>query len=325
MRGEFDLIAELFGPLAAKFPGALGLLDDGAIIRPRPDRDLVITKDLMVAGIHFAKDDPADAVARKLLRVNLSDLAAMGAEAIGYTLGFAAPPDIDIEWIRLFCRGLDQDQTIFDLSLIGGDTVQTSGPLTLSLTAFGDVPTGQALKRSNAQPGDKVMVSGTIGDGYLGLEVGHGMWPGISVEHRMYLIERLRIPEPRISLGISLRGIARGVADISDGLVADLGHICAASRTGAIVHADQVPLSSAALAIEAIEGPGLTSGLLSGGDDYELLFTIDPDDHARVSDLGKKCGVAIAEIGQIVNTEGVQVVDAGGQTIKLERSGYSHF
>jgi len=325
MLGEFDLIADFFAPLAANCAGALGLQDDAAILQPKAGRDLVVTKDLMVAGVHFSEDDPADLIARKLLRVNLSDLASMGADGIGYALGFAAPPEMDIDWVQLFCAGLAEDQKIFNVSLIGGDTVQTPGPLTLSLTAFGDVPAGQALKRSNAKPGDLVMVSGTIGDGVLGLDIKVGKWPELSVTHQNNLRARLQLPEPRLALGYSLRGIAHGAADISDGLVADLGHICTASHVGAVLDAVKIPLSEAAKAVAPMDANEFTSHLITGGDDYELVFTIAPEDRERVGEHSAVHGIPLTEVGQIVAGDGVKVLGADGRPIKLVQRGYRHF
>lgn len=322
MPGEFDLISELFAPLAAAAPGAFGLLDDAAVIRPRADRDLVITKDLMVAGVHFGNDDPAELVARKLLRVNLSDLASMGADGIGYLLGFAAPDDLEYGWARTFAGGLAQDQDIFGVTLIGGDTVRTPGPLTLSLTAFGDIPEGQEMRRSNAKEGDLIMVSGTIGDGALGLGVVTGEFPELSESQREYLVGRLRLPEPRMQLGQGLREIAHAAADVSDGLVADLGHICKASRAGAIIDSTRIPISDAA---RAVDQPDFLPRLITGGDDYELLFTISPQDRDRVRALGDSLGLPISEIGRIVTGTEVTVLDPSGQPLRFEASGYQHF
>jgi thiamine-monophosphate kinase len=322
MPGEFDLISELFAPLAVGAPGAFGLLDDAAVIRPRADRDLVITKDLMVAGVHFGIDDPAELVARKLLRVNLSDLASMGADGIGYVLGFAAPADLEYGWVQRFAAGLAQDQETFGVTLMGGDTVRTPGPLILSLTAFGDVPEGQEIRRSEAKDGDLIMVSGTIGDGALGLGVATGEFSELSKTHRDYLVGRLRLPEPRLRLGQGLRAIAHAAADVSDGLVADLEHICKGSHVGAVVDSTRVPISDAALALGQGE---LLPRLFTGGDDYELLFTISPQDCDRVRTLGDSLGLPVAEIGRIVAGSDVTVLDPRGEPLRFESSGYKHF
>lgn len=325
MAAEFDLIAEIFAPLAANFPGALGLLDDAAVLRPRPGRDLVFTKDLMVSGVHFLDRDPADLVGRKLLRVNLSDLAAMGAEPIGYGLGIAIPEKSDLSWIRGFAAGLAEDQDIYGVSLIGGDTVATPGPITLSLSMLGDLPQGQALTRSGAKAGDLIMVSGTVGDGVLGLRITLGETLGLSQSHQDYVLGRLRLPQPRLALGRGLRAIAHAAVDISDGLVADLGHICRASGLAAVIRAEQVPISAAAVAYLGGEGRGDLTSLLTGGDDYELLFAVAPDAKQQVMSLGGDLGISLAEIGYLTGGADVTVVDANDLPLEIKRSGYSHF
>jgi thiamine-monophosphate kinase len=326
MSGEFQMIAEIFAPLAEGFPGAFGLLDDAAVVVPRPNRDLVVTKDLMVAGVHFPADDPARLVGKKLLRVNLSDLAAMGADPIGYLLGIALPKNSDLEWLKSFAGGLAEDQAAFGVALIGGDTVQTPGPVTVSLTAFGDLPAGKALTRARARDGDLIMVSGTIGDGTLGLGVVSGAWGELSELHRAYLLDRFRVPEPRLALGQGIRrGLARSAADVSDGLIADLGHIGAASGLGAVVKAADVPLSDAARAALDVAGPSLLPDLLSGGDDYELVFTVARASIDQVRALGRDLGISVTEIGRMVTGRDVQVVDGTGRPLAPTRRGYRHF
>ncbi|NQV21203.1 MAG: thiamine-phosphate kinase [Rhodospirillales bacterium] len=325
MLAEFNLIAEIFAPLAKDFPGALGLLDDAAIIRPRAGRDMVFTKDLMVSGVHFPEGESPEFVGRKLLRVNLSDLAAMGAEPVGYGLGVAFPEHIDESWLRAFASGLAKDQELFGISLMGGDTVATPGPITLSLTALGDLPAGQALKRSSARAGDLIMVSGTVGDGTLGLRAVLGELTGLSGINRAYLLDRLRLPQPRLTLGQGLRGVARAAVDISDGLVADLGHICNASGLGASVHVDKIPLSGAATELLGAGGVDLLPALLTGGDDYELLFTVAPEDRDRVVALGARLNVPITEIGRMVEGESVTVLDSHDVPLAFQQSGYRHF
>ncbi len=325
MLAEFNLIAEIFAPLAKDFPGALGLLDDAAIIRPRAGRDMVFTKDLMVSGVHFPEREPPEFVGRKLLRVNLSDLAAMGAEPVGYGLGVAFPENIDESWLRAFATGLAKDQELFGISLMGGDTVATPGPVTLSLTALGDLPSGQALKRSSARAGDLIMVSGTVGDGALGLRAVLGELTGLSGIHRAYLLERFRLPRPRLTLGQSLRGIAHAAVDISDGLVADLGHICVASGLGASVCVNKIPLSDAATEFLGVGGADLLPPLLTGGDDYELLFTVAPEDRDRVVALGEELDVPVTEIGRMVEGESVTVLGPHDVPLTFQQSGYRHF
>src|SRR6516225_2337424 len=242
--GEFERIARFFAPLAG--PGGLGLLDDAALVECRAGRQLVVTVDAIVAGVHYLPDDPPELVARKLLRVNLSDLAAMGARPLHYVLTTALPPAIGAEWLGRFAEGLGEDQRQFGIDLLGGDSVGTTGPAVLSLMAIGEVATGKELRRSGAVIGDLVWVSGTIGDAYLGLNVLRGAYTEIVLQHREYLIERFRIPNPRTELGPLMSGVAHAMIDVSDGLVADLAHICETSRVAAVVELDRMPLSAAA-------------------------------------------------------------------------------
>ena len=240
--GEFALIARHFRPLAG--PGALGLGDDAAVMTPPAGRELVIAADAMVAGVHFLPDDPADLVARKLLRTNLSDLAAMGAEPLGYLMTISAPRDTDEGWFAAFATGLAEDQEAFGLSLLGGDTTSTSGPISLSLTILGSVAPGTALRRNGARPGDGIWVSGSIGDGALGLLAAKGEL----ADPDSYLAGRYRLPRPRLALGLRLHGIATAAMDVSDGLVQDLGHLCRAGSLAAEIMAEAVPLSPQARA-----------------------------------------------------------------------------
>ena len=249
-RGEFDLIETYFKPLAKGAPGALGLADDAAVLTPTGGHDLVVTQDMLVEGVHFRDTDPAGRVAQKALRVNLSDLAAMGATPVAYLLSLALPAAVDDAWVAAAAAGLAADQAEFGVHLIGGDTVSTPGPLTLSITALGQTPNGLALRRSGARPGDLVMVSGMIGDACLGLDVlegGDTTAPGApGAPGADYLVDRYQLPSPRLSLGLALRGLATAAIDISDGLVADLGHLCGASGVGAAVDLGRVPVSPAA-------------------------------------------------------------------------------
>jgi thiamine-monophosphate kinase len=268
--GEFSLIARHFKRLAG--PGSLDLSDDAAVFDPPPGRQLVAAADAVVAGVHFLPDDPADTVGRKLLRVNLSDLAAMGAAPLGYLLTVALPRGTPEAWTAAFVDGLEADNQTFNVHALGGDTVSTPGPATLSLTALGAVAPGAALLRGGARPGDRLWVSGTLGDGALGLRVLRGE---VAPDAAGHLARRYRLPEPRLALGVALSGVATAAMDVSDGLAQDLGHICRASGCGAVVEAAALPLSDAARAAVAAD-PALLSLALSGGDDYELLFAAPP-------------------------------------------------
>jgi len=321
--GEFELIRRYFAPLATS-PGALGLLDDAALIEAPPGCELVLTVDAMIAGVHFLDEDPAELVARKLLRVNLSDLAAMGATPAGYLLTTAWPPRCDEDWIASFVTGLARDQEIFDVRLYGGDTVSTSGPSALSLTAFGSVAKGQAVRRRGAKPGERVYVTGSIGDGALGLKAARGMLAEIGQGDRAFLLGRYRLPEPRTAVGPGLVGTATAMIDVSDGLVADAAHIAETSGVGMILWQDKIPLSPAAARAAAADST-LHSLLLTGGDDYELLFTAPPGAERRIAELAAATGVAISDIGEVVAGEIVRVVDATGADLALPSRGWQHF
>src|SRR5919106_5481147 len=318
MEGEFAFIARHLRPLASA-PGALGLVDDAALLDPRPGMQLVLTKDAMVAGVHFLKGDPPGRIAQKLLRVNLSDLAAMGAAPIGYLLALARPRALDDAWLGAFCDGLAGDNTAFGVSLLGGDTVSTPGPLTLSLTAIGEVPKGEALLRSGARAGDDIWVSGSLGDAALGLAVLQGKL-AVAAPTRARLIERYRVPRPRLALGQALRDLAHGAIDISDGLIADLGHVLEASGVGAEVRADLLPLSEAAGHL-----PGAQEAALSGGDDYELLFTAPQKRRAQIEALSRRLDLPLTRIGEIRAGSDLRIRDADGEIIEPTSKGWRHF
>lgn len=323
--GEFDLIARYFAPLSAGMPGALNLQDDACTYAPPPGQDLVLTVDALVAGIHFLPDDPADLVARKLLRVNLSDLAAKGAKPVGYLITTAFTAETDEAWVAAFAAGLGADQAEFGLGLMGGDTVATPGPLSLTLTALGTVPTGRALRRDGARDGDAILVSGTIGDGALGLKVLRHEFLGIPSADRDFLSRRYHLPQPRVALGPALlaSGLVHAMMDVSDGLVADLGHIAEASGVGATLNAATVPLSAAAAGILA-DATDLLPLILTGGDDYELLLTTAPADVPALLALSAKIGSPLTVIGEIAAGGGVRVLDRDGMDLAIA-GGYRHF
>ena len=313
---EFALIEKYFRPLAG--PAGLALADDAAILPAIPGHEWVVSADAMIGGVHFLPDDPPDLIARKLLRVNLSDLAAMAAKPFGYLLTLAAPKATPDPWFAAFAAGLAEDQARFGLSLLGGDTTSTPGPLALSLTIFGAVASGQALRRAGAQAGDEVWVSGTIGDAALGLLVRRGELADPSGT----LAARYLLPEPRVALGKALAGIARAGMDVSDGLVQDLGHLCRAAGLGAVIEAEAVPRSPAARAA----GPDYLARALTGGDDYELLLAVPPERAAALQAAAAQVSVTVARIGHFrADPARVVVRDRTGGEMALGTGGWSHF
>lgn len=319
MEGEFEFIARRLRPLAAGTAAALDLADDAAVLDPPPGQQIVLTKDAMVAGVHFLPDDPAAQIAQKLLRVNLSDLAAMGASPIGYLMAMARPAELEDAWLESFYEGLAEDQAEFGIGLLGGDTVSTPGPITLSLTAIGSLPAGSALRRDAAKPGDDVYVSGTLGDGALGLRVLRGeLAPGAAAT--VVLVDRYRRPQPRLGLGRSLRGLAHAAIDVSDGLLADLGHILEASQVGAEVWSDELPLSPAGRDLE-----GARDAALAGGDDYELLFTAPAERRGAVEAIARKLTLPLTRIGRIAAQLGLRLRDAQDRPVVVGGTGWRHF
>lgn len=317
---EFALIARHFRPLAGE--GALGLADDAAVLDIPAGRRLVIAADAMVEGVHFLPGDPPATVGRKLLRVNLSDLAAMGAAPLGYLMTTSFARGTPEAWIAGFVEGLAEDQRAFGIAALGGDTTATPGPTCLSLTILGTVAPGAVLTRAGARPGDDVWVSGTIGDGALGLRVLRGEVAGDAGGH---LARRYRLPEPRLALGQAMAGLAHAGLDVSDGLVQDLGHLCRAGGCGAVIEAAAVPLSAAARGV--LDGDAaLLPALLTGGDDYELLFAAAPADRAAVAARAAAAGVPVTRIGRFVEGAAeLAVNDADGRPMPLARGGWSHF
>jgi thiamine-monophosphate kinase len=314
---EFDVIARFFRPLAG--PGGLDLGDDAAVFDPPAGRSLVAAADALVQGVHFLPDDPPDLVARKLLRTNLSDLAAMGAAPLGYLLTVSVPRGTPDAWFAAFTAGLDADQAEFGIALLGGDTTSTPGPVSLSLAILGSVPRGRALTRAGARVGDGLWVSGTIGDGALGLRAARGE----IADPDGFLADRYRLPRPRLALGAALSGIAHAAMDVSDGLVQDLGHLCRAAGCGAVIEAARVPLSDAARR----HLPDALAAALTGGDDYELLFAAPPGAGAEAALAGAAaaCGVAVTRIGAFVaGPPSVTVTDATGSPLATGGGGWNH-
>ena len=321
---EFALIARLFAPLARDWPGAYGLVDDAATIAAPPGEELVVTKDLIVEGVHYLPDDPPDLVARKLIRVNVSDLAAKGARPLAYLLGVVLPRRLTLDWLDGFAAGLKDDQARYGMSLIGGDTTAGEGPAVFSLTAFGTLPVGTILRRGGARPGDRVYLSGTLGDAALGLKALKGELPGLDADLRAALVGRYRLPKPRPELGVRLRGLAHAALDVSDGLIADLGHLCEVSKVGAEIEVASLPLSPAARSALAADRR-LIEPVLTGGDDYEILFAAPPPAAGVIQLAANAARVAVTAIGRIVEGQGVRALGPDGAPLAFGPGGYRHF
>jgi thiamine-monophosphate kinase len=323
---EDSLIARYFKPLATD-PGAFDLTDDAAILKSSA-AELVVTTDAIVEGVHFLANDPPDTVARKALRVNLSDLAAKGATPAGFvlTLALRAPDDA---WLAPFARGLGEDAARFQCPLLGGDTVSTPGPLMISITAFGRVPQRKMVRRNGAKAGDRVVVSGTIGDAALGLDILKGGALAAALANdaaaREMLIGRYRIPQPRVDMAQAVRDHASAAMDISDGLAGDLAKLCAASEVSAAIDVQSIPLSGPAQSLLSSRAVGIES-ILSGGDDYEILCTIPENRFEAFEQAAKLAGIAVTSIGTIIAGSSVpRFIDAQGVGIALPRLSYSHF
>ncbi|WP_289294765.1 thiamine-phosphate kinase [uncultured Reyranella sp.] len=321
--GEFELIARYFAPLARGFAGAGGLQSDNAFLAADARRDLVVKTDTIVAGVHFLADDQPARIAAKALRVCLSDLAAGGSTPFVYQLSLALPANWRESWVAGFARGLAADQRRYDIVLCGGDTVVTPGPLTLTITAFGRVARGKGLTRAGARAGDDLWVTGTIGDGALGLLAAQGGLRDLTVRQRASLEDRYRLPQPRASLGPRLVGVATACADVSDGLLADAGHIGQASGLAVAIERGDVPLSPAGRAAVAAE-PRLWANVLGGGDDYELVMAVPPRRATALRAVARAAGVAVTRIGRFAGGGGVRLT-AGGRLVTAPRSGYVHF
>lgn len=317
--GEFDFIRTRLGPLTRNHAAALGLSDDAAVLDPPAGSQLVLACDTLVAGVHFREADPPGTAAARAMRSNLSDMAAMGADPIGYLSALTWPREVDPAWRDAFIAGLAAEQDAFAVPLLGGDTTSTPGPLTVTLTLIGTVPQGAALTRAGASSGDDLWVSGAIGDAVLGLAALEG--EGDAPED---LVRRYAHPEPRLALGIALRGLASAAIDISDGLVADAGHIAETSGLALAIEAGAVPLSAPARTWLDKTGPGGLARLLTGGDDYELLFTAPSGCRDAIAALASE-EVPLTRIGYAEAGSGVICRDASGAVLDTGGSGFTHF
>jgi thiamine-monophosphate kinase len=325
---EFDLIERYFAPLAGGEPGAFGLTDDAAEFAVTPGKRAVITTDAIVSGVHFPATEEPQAIASRLVRVNLSDLAAMGAQPRVYMLAMALPDSTTSQWIAAFAKGLADEQQRYGITLIGGDTTRSDGALMLALTMIGEVSDNLMLLRSGASVEDDIYVSGTIGDAELGRALTEARIDAPDEAARTYLIRRFRVPNPRVDLGMQLAGLASAATDISDGLVADLNHICRASRVSAEVELARLPLSAAAQRL-VTDDQQLNVSLLTGGDDYELVFTAPKNVSERLQQVAANSGVELTRIGRVTGGDAqpnaVVVRDAKGRNVEVSNGGYQHF
>lgn len=330
--GEFDLIAKYFAPLATDCAGALSLLDDGAVLDIPDDESIVVTTDCLVEGVHFLPTISPGHVATRALGVNLSDLAAMGAAPRWIFLSLQLSQKQDEQWVSDFSHSLGKMMGSFGVFLAGGDTVSTPGPLAITITAIGSIKKGTALKRSGANVGDEVWVSGTIGDADIGLELLKKNKTDIKsndIESINFLINRHLCPEPRVELGkiLNQNNLATACIDISDGMLADLGHICSASNVSAIINIDNIPLSDAAKKLFAYDISNVRKKSIGGGDDYELLFCVKPENSGKISSLNNI--IPVCKIGTICKASNdkhspVRVLAHDGKDVSIEHRGWDH-
>lgn len=323
LSAEDRLIARFFGPLATH-PGALGLSDDAAFLVPPKGHDLVLKTDAIVGGVHFFAEDAAHTVAQKALRVNLSDLAAKGAKPLGFLLSLALPQETDETWLADFANGLRTDAEAYGCPLYGGDTDRTPGPITISIAMFGSVPEGTMVRRAGARPGDRIFVSGTIGDAALGLVLRKGADWKLSDAQRAHLFSRYLLPQPRNALAEALRTHASAAMDISDGLAGDLTKLCRVSQVAAHVETARVPLSEAARTAIAAD-PAMLETALTGGDDFEVVCTVSPEKADSFRVAAQAVQVSVTEIGVVAAGEGARFSGADGTPLAFKRLSFSHF
>ena len=321
--GEFETIRRLFAPLAHP-EWARGLRDDVAVVPSKPGHDLVLTKDAIVEGVHFLPADPLDAVARKLLRVNLSDLAAKGAEPFGYLLACHWSERCGWPERMTFVDGLRADQKVFGVALLGGDTVVTPGPASFSMTMLGWTPKGRTVGRAGARVGDLVFVTGSIGDGWLGLQAAQGKL-SLEPDRIAALIEQFRAPTPRVAFAGPIREFASASIDVSDGLIADLGHLAEASGARIEIDLEVTPRSAAGQAWydERVDEQAALESLVTGGDDYEIAFTARPGDEAALRREAERRHLRLTRIGRVTAGQGI-VARFGGEPVPIARPGFTH-
>jgi thiamine-monophosphate kinase len=320
---EDKLIARYFAPIAIH-PGALGLSDDAAFIRPPAGCDLVLKTDGIIGGVHFFADDAPQNVAGKALRVNLSDLAAKGAKPLGFLLSLALPADIGERWLTNFAEGLRSDAVLYGCPLFGGDTDRTPGPITVSIAMFGSVPEGSMVRRAGAKAGDRVFVSGTIGDAALGLAVRKGEDFKLADAQRQHLLARYLLPQPRNALAEAVRTHASAAMDVSDGLAGDFAKLCRVSKVSASIAAARVPLSDAAKAAIAAD-PAMLEAALTGGDDYEIVCTVPPHKADSFRSAAQAVKVQVTDIGEVEAGEGARLLGPDGAPLAFKHAAFSHF
>ena len=320
---EDRLIARFFKPLATH-PGALGLSDDAAFLTPPAGYDLVLTTDAIVGGVHFFPEDAAHTVAGRALRVNLSDLAAKGARPLGFLLSLALPREIGEQWLEGFAQGLRADADLFGCPLFGGDTDRTQGPIVVSIAMFGTVPEGTMVRRAGAKAGDRVFVTGTIGDAALGVMIRNGKGWKLDELQRQHLLSRYLVPQPRNALAEAVRNHASAAMDVSDGLVGDFAKLCRVSGVAADIDVSRVPLSEAARAVIAAN-PDAVESVLTGGDDYEIICTVPPAKAGSFHAAARAANVAVSEIGEIKGGEGARFIAADGRALTFKRASFTHF
>lgn len=327
IRSEEDLIRRFLAPLA-KYPGAFDLADDCALLTPKAGADLVLTTDAIAAGVHFFPDDAPDDIAWKALAVNVSDLAGKAAEPLAYLMALAFPAAPDEAWLKKFSAGLKSAQEAFGISLIGGDTDRRPGPLTINITAVGTVPSGTFVQRTAANAGDRIFVSGTLGDAALGLKLRRDehapkSW-GLTKAESKHLLQRYLRPAPRLALRKVLRASASAAMDVSDGLAKDLARMCNASGCGARIECERLPLSPAVRKAVTADRARL-SDVIGGGDDYEILAAVPSVAAKAYQRAANATGIGVTEIGEFTSQQTVVFTGSDGNRLDLDKTGWAHF
>ena len=325
---EFEIIARIFAPLANE-SGALELKDDAAVLAVAEGHELVVTCDTLVEGVHFLKDDPPRTIGFKTLAANISDLTAKGARGYVYTLSLAVPKDVRTDWLEEFAEGLKDVQERTGISLVGGDTTGSPGPPVITITALGLVSPAQAVTRLGAKPGDRLYVSGTIGDAYLGLRLLQEpdlarAW-GLSNDEIAFLVDRYRRPALNDELAVLVRNFAKAAIDVSDGLIGDIEKLCRVSHVGARVETENVPFSDAAKTVLARD-PERLPDLITAGDDYVVVVAVSEKSADAFESESRAQNAQMTALGTIAEaSEGIEAVGGQGRVLDLNSKGFSHF